>query len=93
MLMYGSGDPIEAIATLSRHIHHVHIKDAAVSAKPGTDWGKETPIGSGQVIFEELFPTLTKINYTGPVAIEREASADRLTEIRSAIDFLQKLPK
>jgi sugar phosphate isomerase/epimerase len=93
MLMYGSGDPIEAISTLSRHIHHVHIKDATASTKPGIDWGKETPIGTGEVIFEELLPAFNKINYTGPLAIEREAGEEPIADIRSAIEFLQKLPK
>jgi L-ribulose-5-phosphate 3-epimerase len=93
MLMYGSGDPIEAVAILSRHIRHVHIKDAIASKKPGIDWGIETPIGSGEVIFEELLPALNKINYTGPLVIEREAGDEPIADIRSAIDFLQQLPK
>jgi sugar phosphate isomerase/epimerase len=93
MLMYGSGDPIEAIATLSRHIRHVHIKDATASTKPGIEWGRETPIGTGEVIFEELLPSLNKINYTGPLVIEREAGDEPIADIRSAIEFLQKLPK
>jgi sugar phosphate isomerase/epimerase len=93
MIMYGSGDPIEAIATLSRHIQHVHVKDATASDKPGIEWGKETPIGSGEVIFEEFLPALGKINYTGPLLIERETGDDPIADIQSAIEFLQKLPK
>ena len=93
MLIYGSGDPIQAIATLSRHIRHVHIKDAVASKKHGIEWGTEVPIGTGEVMFEELLPALNKIDYTGPLAIEREAGENRMTDLRSAIDFLQKLPK
>ncbi len=93
MLLYGSGDPIQAVATLSRHIRHVHIKDAVASKKHGIEWGTEVPIGTGEVMFEELLPALNKIDYTGPLAIEREAGENRMTDLRSAIDFLQKLPK
>jgi L-ribulose-5-phosphate 3-epimerase len=93
MLLYGSGDPIEAVATLSRHIRHVHIKDAVASKTPGIEWGSEAPIGTGEVVFEELLPALSKIGYTGPLVIEREAGDDRLADIRSAIEFVQRLAK
>ena len=29
MILYGAGDPIEAVEILSRHIRHVHVKDAS----------------------------------------------------------------
>jgi L-ribulose-5-phosphate 3-epimerase len=91
MLLYGSGDPIEAIATLSRHIRHVHIKDAVTSKKRGIEWGTEVPIGTGEVNFEELLLALNKIDYNGPLVIEREASENRMADIRSAIEFMQNL--
>ena len=43
MILYGSGDPIEAVRILSRHIRHVHIKDAIASAKPGLESGRGDP--------------------------------------------------
>ena len=55
MILYGSGDPIEAIETLDRHIRHVHIKDAVASENPGMDWGRTTPVGAGEVGFPEMF--------------------------------------
>jgi L-ribulose-5-phosphate 3-epimerase len=91
MLLYGSGDPIEAIGTLSRHIRHVHIKDAVASEKHGIEWGTEVSIGTGEVNFEEMLLALHDINYTGPLVIEREAGAGGLDELRSAIEFIQRL--
>jgi len=93
MLLYGSGDPIEAVATLSRHIRHVHIKDAVASKKHGIEWGTEVPIGTGEVNFEDLLPALNEINYTGPLVIERDAGDERISDIRSAIEFMQGLAK
>ena len=49
MILYGAGDPIDALNILSPHIRHVHLKDAIASAKPGVEWGSEVPFGSGQV--------------------------------------------
>jgi len=93
MLLYGSGDPIEAVTTLSRHIRHVHIKDAVASKRQGIDWGAEVPIGAGEVIFGELLPALEWIDYTGPLVIERESGDDLVADIRSAIEFIQGIAK
>src|SRR4029079_1530436 len=49
MILYGAGDPIEAIGILGRHIASVHVKDATMSKNPGVDWGAEVPFGSGEV--------------------------------------------
>src|SRR2546421_1884149 len=49
MILYGAGDPIEAIGILGRHIGHVHVKDAVMSDSPGVTWGTEVPFGAGQV--------------------------------------------
>jgi sugar phosphate isomerase/epimerase len=92
MLLYGTGDPVEAVRTLSRHIRHVHIKDAVASENPGIDWGEEVPIGTGDVDFEELLLALRDIDYTGPLIIEREAGRNQMQDIRSAIAFMQGLP-
>jgi sugar phosphate isomerase/epimerase len=43
------------------------------------------------VNFDELLLALNKIDYTGPLVIEREASDNRMTDIRSAIEFMQNL--
>ncbi|MGC4030743.1 MAG: sugar phosphate isomerase/epimerase family protein [Tepidisphaeraceae bacterium] len=49
MILYGAGSPVEAVATLGRHIRHVHIKDANPSPQPGIEWGTEVPFGRGSV--------------------------------------------
>src|SRR5580765_8145397 len=49
MILYGAGDPIEAIGILGRHIDQVHVKDATMSKQPSVDWGSEVPFGAGQV--------------------------------------------
>lgn len=91
MLIYGSGDPIDAISILNRHIKHVHLKDALISPQPRVQWGTEVRLGTGKVNFAELFDALDEIDFEGPMCIERESGIDRLGDIRLAIDLLRQL--
>jgi sugar phosphate isomerase/epimerase len=90
MILYGAGEPIAALATLGRHVRHVHVKDGTPSTKPGQEWGKEVPFGTGNVKPAELLKALNHIGYAGPLAIEREAGNDRVGDVRLAIDSLRK---
>jgi sugar phosphate isomerase/epimerase len=89
MILYGAGEPIEAIETLGRHIGHVHVKDATLSARPGEEWGTEVPFGSGEVPPREFLSALRDAGYTGPLVIEREAGNQRLADVKTAIETLQ----
>ena len=89
LLLYGAGDPIEAIATLGRHIRHVHIKDARISPQPGTEWGKEVAVGEGDVNMHALLRALNDAEYAGPLVIEREAGKDRVADVQAAIETLE----
>jgi len=89
MILYGAGDPIEAVQTLGRHIRHVHIKDGILSKQPGVIWGDEVPFGHGQVGPRRFFNALKDAGYTGPLVIEREAGNDRLADVRTAIEAIR----
>ncbi len=84
MILYGAGDPIEAIRLLGSHIRHVHVKDATPSPRPGVEWGAEVPFGAGQVGPERFLSALRDIGYRGPLAIEREAGNDRMADVAIA---------
>ncbi len=89
MLLYGSGDPIEALELLLPHVHSVHLKDAVASPQPGVEWGNDVPLGQGQVEWTRFFAILKRGNFTGELNIEREAGDQRILDIRAAVDFLQ----
>lgn len=91
LLLYGSGDPVDAIQTLGRHIRHVHVKDAIKSRKPGVEWGKEVPFGDGEIAHAAFIDALHAAHYAGPLVIEREAGPDRIREIRFALETLEEL--
>jgi sugar phosphate isomerase/epimerase len=90
MILYGAGDPVDAVGVLGRHIVHVHIKDAIMSEKPGVEWGTEVPFGTGQVPPREFLNALHAVGYRGPLVIEREAGNNRMEDIRFAIETLKK---
>lgn len=90
MILYGAGDPIEAIGILGRHIRHVHVKDAIASDKPGIAWGREVAFGTGQVDPGQFLGALKEVGYSGPLVIEREAGANRMADIRAGIQALQR---
>ena len=92
MILYGTGDPIEALKLLAPHVLSVHAKDGDWPAHPGA-LGEEKPLGEGAVGIERFIAELKRMAYRGPLAIEREASdaARRMRDIRSAIGLLGSL--
>lgn len=83
MILYGKGDPIRALETLSSWIRQVHMKDAVSTKVPGT-WGQEVPAGQGEVNWPAFFAKLNQLDFTGPIVIEREAGIQRIEDIRAA---------
>lgn len=90
MLLYGKGDPIEALRLLQPWIRQVHIKDATQTKTPGT-WGEEVAVGSGEVNWTAFFATLKAANYTGNYIIEREAGTQRVEDIRIAKQVVSQI--
>ncbi len=91
MILYGSGDPVEAVQILGRHIGHVHIKDAVGSSNPGTEWGKEVPFGRGDIDHVAMLQALESVEYTGPLVIECLNNAGNQDCIVTAIEKLTDL--
>jgi sugar phosphate isomerase/epimerase len=94
MILYGAGEPIPALEKLGKRVQSVHCKDATWSDKPGETWGRETPLGEGDVDFAAFLKTLQRIGYDGPLTIEREIAQEperQKTEIGGAIRLLERL--
>jgi sugar phosphate isomerase/epimerase len=96
MILYGAGEPIPALEKLGSRVHSIHCKDATWSDKPGETWGRETPLGEGDVDMAAFVKMLKKIGYNGPLTIEREIPeepARQKAEIGGAIELLERLQK
>ena len=94
MILYGTGDPIEALGVLAPHVVSVHCKDG--------DWpprdqpnalGTERALGEGSVGMDAFIHKLKQIGYRGVLAIEREEpnEGQRDTDIRKAVTLLKYL--
>jgi sugar phosphate isomerase/epimerase len=90
MILYASGDPIEALRPLRPWVRGCHLKDAAATRGSGT-WGDEVPVGSGQVDWLALFQILADADYRGHFCFEREAGQRRVEDIRAGRLFVEKL--
>jgi len=96
MILYGTGDPIEALKKVGHLVRSIHCKDAtwAEEGKRGTEWGAEVPLGEGDVGMETYLRTLDELGYTGPLTIEREIAHDRerqKADIGQAVRLLAEL--
>lgn len=87
MLLYGSGDPIEAITILGQWIKNIHCKDA-IASKQKDVWGKETAWGCGELNTMLFLQTLKKTGFQGTLNIERECGNARLDDIKEAMRLL-----
>jgi L-ribulose-5-phosphate 3-epimerase len=94
MILYGTGDPIEALDVLGKHVISVHCKDG--------DWppvdqpqalGVERALGEGNVNFAGFLSKLKEVGYRGILSIEREEPDQqrRAEDIRKAIALLKRL--
>ncbi len=94
MILYGTGDPVEALGVLAQHVVSVHAKDG--------DWpprgvagalGKEKPLGQGAVGMQRFIDKLKQIGYKNPVNVERECEdrQERLRDMKIGGELLEGL--
>ncbi len=96
MILYGTGNPIEALKTVGHLVRSCHCKDGtwAPEDQRGTGWGCEVALGTGDVGVENYLRTLKSIGYTGPLTIEREIPQDRerqKADVGQAVKLLEEL--
>jgi sugar phosphate isomerase/epimerase len=94
MILYGSGEPVEALRKLAKHVISVHCKDGdwPPAGVPGA-LGSERPLGKGAVGIERFVATLKEIGFQGTLNVERETEnqEERLRDIRAAVAWLKTL--
>lgn len=91
MILYGAGNPLEALDLVGPYVKSVHCKDASYARKPGQPWYEDAPLGQGDVGIEAFLRKLNSLGYAGALTIEREYSPDQAGDLKSALKLLEDL--
>jgi len=92
MILYGSGEPIEAFKLLAKHVVSVHGKDGDWPTAPQA-LGTERILGTGSVNIPKFMATLKEVGYSGPVCVESGVHGEeqRWTVLGNAVSLLNSL--
>jgi len=91
LILYGKGNPLDALDVIGHLVRGTHAKDGLFPTDP-RQLGKEVPIGEGKANFPKLIPRLKELGYTGPLTIEREISGpQQFEDIKREKVYLEKL--
>ena len=91
LILYGKGNPVDAMDVFGPLVRGTHMKDGLFPTNPHT-LGDEVPIGSGRVDFPTVFKRLEEVHYDRPITIEREIAGPQQTaDILKSKLYLQRL--
>lgn len=90
LIIYGKGNPVDALDLFRGYVRGVHVKDAVYVKENFYRLGCEQVVGEGQVNFPVFLPKLLDQGYEGDFYIEREISGDQqITDIKNTIEFIK----
>ncbi len=93
LIMYGYGNPCEAVMTLGKYVRNVHAKDGVPPTNP-YKIGEEKALGEGVVDFKKVFTLLKARGYDRFITIEREIEGDeQKRDIERGFDYLKEILK
>ncbi len=91
LILYGKGNPVDALDVIGTYVRGVHAKDGLFPTDP-RGLGQEVPIGQGKANFPQIIPRLKQLGYRGPITIERETEGPgQLEDVRKASAYLNEL--
>ena len=91
LILYGKGNPVDALDVFGRYVRGVHAKDGMYPTS-GRFLGQEVPLGAGKVNVPALVAKLAALGYDGALTIEREISGEQqVKDIQMAKSMLEKL--
>ena len=91
LLMYGKGNPIDALHVFGKYVRAIHAKDGMPPTN-GRELGPEVKVGTGFVRYPQFLPALLDCGFEGDLTIEREISGEQQNkDIRDTIAYLDGL--
>lgn len=93
LILYGKGNPIDALDVFGSYVRNVHAKDGMYPTDP-MKLGEEVKVGDGRVRFPEFVKRLSEIGFKGEYIIEREISGEQQRkDINETVTYLKNLVK
>ena len=91
IIMYGYGNPVDAITVFGKYIRNIHGKDGMLPTTT-RNLGIEMVAGKGMVDFAKIFKMIKDIGYDRYIIIEREIAGDQqVKDIVAAKKYFEKL--
>ena len=91
VMLYGKGNPADAVLVFGKYVRDLHIKDGFYPTD-GKHLGKEAAVGEGLANFPLILKRLKDVGYNGTYIIEREISGEQqIKDIAKARDLLIKI--
>lgn len=92
LILYGKGNPIDALDVIGPYVRNVHVKDGFYPTN-GESLGEQVAVGKGKVDFPKLFEGLHAHGFQGEWIIEREGRVgedEKNRDIIETIDYLRQ---
>ncbi len=94
LILYGRGNPVDAISIYGDRIRGIHVKDGDYPSGDFHRLGSERVVGEGSVNFKVFLPKLLKSGYCGDLYIEREITGEQqLKDIQKTVVYVKELIK
>ena len=91
LILYGRGNPVDALDVFGKHVRNVHAKDGLYPTDP-MKLGREVKVGTGRVRWPEFVRRLGEIGFEGELIIEREISGEeQRRDIADTVAYLEGL--
>lgn len=90
LIMYGKGNPVDALDVFGPYVRNVHVKDGKYPTN-GDELGPEVQVGHGKVDFPALLGRLRELGFRGELIIEREIwGEEQARDIRETVGRLKE---
>lgn len=90
LLLYGKGNPIDALHVFGKYVRNIHVKDGMAPTN-GNFLGEERQVGQGMVDFPRFIRTLKQIGFDGEYIIEREIGEETAQQTKDIIETIGNL--
>lgn len=92
LILYGRGNPVDALDIYGDKIRGIHVKDGDYPKGDFHKLGTERVVGEGSVNFPVFLPKLLKNGYRGDLYIEREITGEQqLMDIQKTVVYIKDL--